>query len=177
MLPAIKRGSRSSRVDDAYSVRAGFYEAEIVGPILGVHLLLHLVSASAADNTPCLLAVQNRRPHPAHYLVAKLLHSPQGASSRDQTHVTVDTRTPRPRRKRTCGLRGQESGAGPQQRACVVPFQKCCICIAPVHSCASLIFDYFRRTAGYFSSLDPKTSAPWTGTCPSIALAPSIIFA
>ena len=61
------------------ATRHTVYEAEIVGLILGVHLLLRLLSVStascAADNTPCLLAYQNRRPHPAHYLIDQLLHS------------------------------------------------------------------------------------------------------
>ena len=53
------------------------YEAEIVGLILGISLLLRLLSVAAAscaaDNTPCLLAYQNRKPHPAHYLIDHLL--------------------------------------------------------------------------------------------------------
>ena len=61
------------------SSRHSVYEAEIVGLILGIHLLLQLISASAAscaaDNTPCLLAIQNRRPHPAHHLLDRLLTS------------------------------------------------------------------------------------------------------
>lgn len=45
------------------SERHMVYKAEIVGLILGVHLLLQLLSihlaSCAADNTPCLLAIQN----------------------------------------------------------------------------------------------------------------------
>lgn len=61
------------------SERHSVYKAEIVGLILGIHLLIHLLSISmssaAADNTACLLAIQNRRPHPAHYLIDRLLGS------------------------------------------------------------------------------------------------------
>ena len=61
------------------SSRHTVYEAEIIGLILGVHLLLQLLSVStascAADNTPCLMAYQNRQPHPAHYLIDRLLRS------------------------------------------------------------------------------------------------------
>ena len=46
------------------SERHTVYKAEIIGLILGVHLLLQLLSARSAsctaDNTPCLLAIQNR---------------------------------------------------------------------------------------------------------------------
>ena len=60
------------------SSRHTVYKAEIIGLILGVFLLLRLLSVAAAscaaDNTPCLLAYQNRRPHPAHYLIDHLLH-------------------------------------------------------------------------------------------------------
>ena len=59
------------------SSRHTVYEAEIVGLILGISLLLRLLSVAAAscaaDNTPCLLAYQNRKPHPAHYLIDHLL--------------------------------------------------------------------------------------------------------
>ena len=59
------------------SDRHSVYEGELVGLLLAVHLLLALLSfhnaSCAADNTACLLAIRNRRPHPAHYLVDKLL--------------------------------------------------------------------------------------------------------
>ncbi|TFY52367.1 hypothetical protein EVJ58_g10059 [Rhodofomes roseus] len=59
------------------STRHTVYEAEIVGLILAAHLLIQELSARAAscaaDNMPCLLAVQNRKPHPAHYLIDWLL--------------------------------------------------------------------------------------------------------
>lgn len=61
------------------SSRHSVYEAEVVGLILGIYLLLQLLSASAAscaaDNTPCLLAIQNHQSHPAHYLIDRLLSS------------------------------------------------------------------------------------------------------
>lgn len=42
------------------STRHSIYEAEVVGLILGVYLLLSVNSvSSAADNTPCLMAIQN----------------------------------------------------------------------------------------------------------------------
>ncbi|TFY52504.1 hypothetical protein EVJ58_g9980 [Rhodofomes roseus] len=53
------------------------YEAEIVGLILGVILIARELSARvascAADNTACLQASRNRKPHPGHYLIDKLL--------------------------------------------------------------------------------------------------------
>ena len=61
------------------STRHSVYEAEIVGLILAAHLLFSLLSyhlaSCAADNTACLLAIRNRRPHPAHYLVDELLRN------------------------------------------------------------------------------------------------------
>lgn len=55
------------------------YEAEIVGLILGAYLLLQMLSVNntscTADNRPCLLAIQNRHPHLAHYLIDRLLDS------------------------------------------------------------------------------------------------------
>ena len=52
------------------STRHSVYEAEIVGLLLAAHLLLALLSfhlaSCAADNKACLLAVRNRKPHPAH---------------------------------------------------------------------------------------------------------------
>ena len=61
------------------STRHSVYEAELVGLLLATHLLLALISfqlaSCAADNQACLLAVRNRRPHPAHYLVDRLLRS------------------------------------------------------------------------------------------------------
>ena len=60
------------------STRHTVYEAELVGLLLAAHLLLGLLSfhvaSCAADNTACLRAIRNRRPHPAHYLVDELLH-------------------------------------------------------------------------------------------------------
>ncbi|TFY52761.1 hypothetical protein EVJ58_g9832 [Rhodofomes roseus] len=54
------------------------YEAEIVGLVLGVTLIACELSARvascAADNTACLQASKNRKPHPGHYLIDKLLH-------------------------------------------------------------------------------------------------------
>lgn len=53
------------------------YEAELVSLLLAAHLLLGLLSyhtaSCAADNTACLQAIHNRKPHPAHYLVDELL--------------------------------------------------------------------------------------------------------
>ena len=57
-----------------------------MGLILAVHLLIQALSvreaSCAADNTPCLLAYQNRRPHPAHYLIDQLLRSLQTLQGR-----------------------------------------------------------------------------------------------
>ena len=60
------------------STRHSVYEAELVGLLLTSHLLT-LVSfqqaSCAADNQACLPTVRNRKPHPAHYLMDRLLRS------------------------------------------------------------------------------------------------------
>ena len=68
------------------STRHSVYEAEIVGLLLAAHLLLALLSfhlaSCAADNKACLLAVCNRKPHPAHYLIDDLLLSLESVKRR-----------------------------------------------------------------------------------------------
>lgn len=54
------------------STRHSVYEAELVGLLLLALVSFHLASC-AADNQARLLAVRNRKPHPAHYLVDRLL--------------------------------------------------------------------------------------------------------
>lgn len=55
------------------------YKGELVGLILGVALLHREIQCRAAsnmaDNTASLWASQNRKPHPAHYLVDQLLQA------------------------------------------------------------------------------------------------------
>ena len=53
------------------------YEGEVIGIALGIELLHRertcRTASCAVDNTASLRAVQNRKPHPAHYLVDELL--------------------------------------------------------------------------------------------------------
>jgi len=73
------------------STKHTVYEGEIIGLTLGVTLLRREIScakaSTAADNLACLHASTNRKPHPAHYLIDKLLRA---IESLERRHPNID---------------------------------------------------------------------------------------